>query len=69
MIARAKLGGMIPYSDLTMLLRPFNLVCTINVLFIYSTPKISPEEDAAGLGMLSAIVVHRSEDMQPGPFF
>jgi len=31
--------------------------------------EISSEEDAAGRGMLTAIVVHKSGDMQPGPGF
>jgi hypothetical protein len=31
--------------------------------------EISADEDAAGRGMLSVIVVHKSGDMQPGPGF
>jgi molybdopterin synthase catalytic subunit len=31
--------------------------------------EISSEEDAAGRGMLSVIVVHKIGDMQPGPGF
>jgi len=31
--------------------------------------EISQEEDAAGRGMLSVIVVHKVGDMQPGPGF
>lgn len=31
--------------------------------------EISEEENAAGRGMLSVIVVHKNGDMQPGPGF
>jgi len=31
--------------------------------------EISAEENAAGQGMLSAVVVYKSGDMQPGPGF
>ena len=31
--------------------------------------EISSEEDAAGRGMLTVLVVHRAGDMQPGPGF
>jgi hypothetical protein len=31
--------------------------------------EVSSEEDAAGRGMLSVIVVHKDGDMQPGPGF
>jgi hypothetical protein len=31
--------------------------------------EISPEEDAAGRGMLTVVVVHKVGDMEPGPGF
>lgn len=68
MIVRAGVRGMIPYSELT-----------ANVTAIRLTPdsaalaallgEISTEEDNAGRGMLSVIVVHKTGDMEPGRGF
>lgn len=68
LIERARLRGMIPYSELvdqvtTIRLQPnsFALAAMLG--------EISAEEDAAGRGMLTVIVVHKDGDMQPGPGF
>ena len=68
LIGRARLRGMIPYSDLapqiTALPMRAHDVRLFNLL-----GEISREEDAVGRGMLSVIVVHKVGDMQPGPGF
>ncbi len=68
LIQRAKVRGLIPYSELvekitTIELEPnsFALAAMLG--------ELSSEEDAAGRGMLSVIVVHKEGDMQPGPGF
>ena len=66
--ARAKLRGMIPYSDLVAQLKTVRLEPRDQRLF-HLLGDVSSEEDAAGRGMLSVIVVHKSGDMQPGPGF
>jgi molybdopterin synthase catalytic subunit len=66
--ARAKLRGMIPYSDLAASIESVSLEAHDPRLF-HLLGEISTEEDAAGRGMLSVIVVHKHGDMQPGPGF
>ena len=66
--ARAKLRGMIPYSELVAALKSIRLEPRDQRLF-QLLGEVSSEEDAAGRGMLSVIVVHKSGDMQPGPGF
>lgn len=68
LIARAKLRGMIPYSDLVKEIRAISLDPHDQRLF-HLLGEISSEEDADGRGMLSVIVVHKFGDMQPGPGF
>jgi molybdopterin synthase catalytic subunit len=68
MIARAKLRGMIAYSDLVEKISAVHLEAHDQRLF-HLLGEISSEEDAAGRGMLSVIVVHKVGDMQPGPGF
>jgi molybdopterin synthase catalytic subunit len=68
LVERAKLRGMIPYSELvekitTIELEPnsFALAAMLG--------EVSTEEAAADRGMLSVLVVHKVGDMQPGPGF
>ena len=68
MIARAKLRGMIPYSDLVRGITTARFEAHDQRLF-HLIGEISTEEDAAGRGMLSVLVVQKSGDMQPGPGF
>jgi len=68
LIARAKLRGMIPYSDLAKGITTVSLDPHDQRLF-HLLGEISSEEDASGRGMLSVIVVHKFGDMQPGPGF
>lgn len=68
MVERAKVRGMIPYSDLVQQIRGIRLDAHDPRLF-YMLGEISSEEDAAGRGMLTVVVVHKVGDMQPGPGF
>ena len=68
MIGRAKLRGMIPYSELAASIKSIRLRAH-DKRFFELLGEISTEEDAAGRGMLSVIVVHKVGDMQPGPGF
>ena len=58
MIARAKLRGMIPYSDLVQGITAVRLEAHDQRLF-HLIGEISSEEDADGRGMLSVVVVHK----------
>lgn len=68
MIARAKLRGMIPYSELVQGITAAHFEAYDQRLF-HLIGEISADEDAAGRGMLSVVVVHKRGDMQPGPGF
>ena len=68
LVERAKVRGMIPYSDLVGKVRTINLEPESYALAAM-LGEISSEEDAAGRGMLTVIVVHKYGDMQPGPGF
>jgi hypothetical protein len=65
---RAKLRGMIPYSELVKKIHEIRVEAHDPRLF-HLLGDVSTEEDAAGRGMLSVIVVHKQGDMQPGPGF
>lgn len=68
MIERAKLRGMIPYSDLVTKISTVKFEAH-DVRLFHLLGQISVEEDEAGRGMLSVVVVHKHGDMQPGPGF
>jgi hypothetical protein len=68
LIARARLRGMIPYSELAREIRSAYFE-PHDQRFFHLIGEISAEEDAAGRGMLSVVVVHKHGDMQPGPGF
>ena len=68
LISRAKVRGMIPYSELTSQINSINLDPESYALAAM-LGEISTEENAAGRGMLSVVVVHKTGDMQPGPGF
>lgn len=68
MIDRAKVRGMIPYSDLVKQITSIKLEAHDQRLF-HMLGEISSEEDAEGHEMLTVLVVHKQEDMQPGPGF
>ncbi|MDD1529633.1 hypothetical protein C7U92_27945 [Bradyrhizobium sp. WBOS7] len=68
MVERAKLRGMIAYSDLVRQIQSIRLEPHDPRLF-HLLGEVSSEEDAAGRGMLTVVVVHKLGDMQPGPGF
>jgi hypothetical protein len=68
LVERAKLRGMMPYSELVQKLRSIQLEANSYALFAM-LGELSTEEDRAGRGMLSVIVVHKAGDMQPGDGF
>jgi molybdopterin synthase catalytic subunit len=68
MIKRAKIRGMISYSDLVtqvtaLLLEPHD------VRLFHLLGEIASEEEKAGRGMLTVVVVHKTGDMEPGKGF
>jgi hypothetical protein len=68
LVDRARLRGCIPYSDLADRIQTIQLEAHDPRLF-HLLGEISTEEDRAGRGMLTVIVVHKDGDMQPGPGF
>ncbi|MCE2749302.1 MAG: hypothetical protein LW715_11195 [Rhodobacter sp.] len=68
MVRRARVRGMIPYSELVSEIQAIKFHAHDSV-FHHMLGEISVEEDAEGRGMLSVIVVHKGGDMQPGPGF
>jgi hypothetical protein len=59
----------ITYSDAVREIAEFIVFAPDDKVFHYMLGQISVEEDAAGRGMLSALVVHKGGDGQPGPGF
>lgn len=68
MIERARLRGMIPYSDLVARIGAVKFLAHDARLF-HLLGEISVDENDAGRGLLSVVVVHKHGDMQPGPGF
>ena len=65
---RARMRGMIPYSDLVAQINAINFHPQ-EFAFFHFLGEISREEAEAGRGMMTALVVHKVGDMQPGPGF
>ncbi len=68
LVSVARRRGRIAYSELVPHISAIPLEPHDSRLF-HLLGEISSEEDAAGRGMLTAIVVHKNGDMQPGPGF
>ena len=68
MIDRAKVSGTIPYSDLVKQITSIK-IDAYDTRLSHMLGEISSEEDAAGRGMLTVVVVHKHGNMQPGPGF
>lgn len=66
--ARAQAQGWITYSDLASTLTQVRFEAHDPRLFAL-IGDVSKEEDRAGRGMLSAIIIHKTGDMKPGPGF
>jgi hypothetical protein len=64
----AKRRQMIPYSEFVKQIRSISLEYHDPRLFHF-LGEISSEESAASRGMLTALVVHKHGDLQPGPGF
>lgn len=64
----AKRRQMVPYSEFVKEIHSIHLEHHDPQLF-HLLGEISTEESAAGRGMLSALVVHKCGDYQPGPGF
>jgi|SRR5579883_1278050 len=64
----AKRRQMIAYSDFVTKIHSISIECHDPRLFHF-LGEIASEENAAGRGMLTALVVHKNGDMQPGPGF
>lgn len=67
-VERARTRGFIPYSDLVAGINAIHFAPHENRFFNF-LGEISEEEDRAGRGMITALVVHKVGDMQPGPGF
>lgn len=65
---RARVRGMMPYSELAAKIQSMDLEAH-DIRLFHLLGEISTEEDKNGRGMLSVIVVHKHGDMQPGPGF
>ncbi|MEJ5375822.1 MAG: hypothetical protein WHX93_04530 [bacterium] len=68
LVDRARVRGMIPYSELVSQISTIQMEPESYALAAM-LGEISREEDDAGRGMLTVIVVHKSGDMQLGPGF
>lgn len=68
LIGVARRRGRIAYSELVVKISALHLEPHDSRLF-HLLGEISSEEDKSGRGMLTAIVVHKTGDMQPGPGF
>jgi hypothetical protein len=68
MVTRAKVRGMIPYSELVAQIGSIHFDAH-DIRLNHLLGEISSEEDDDGRGMLSVVVVHKTGDMQPGPGF
>ena len=68
LVQRCKVRGMIAYSELVAHLTTVSVEPHDPRLF-HLLGEVSRDEDAAGRGMLTSIVVHKTGDMEPGPGF
>lgn len=68
MIAVARRRGMMTYSELVRNIRSISLQPHDPRLFHF-LGEISSEEDDAGRGLLTVVVVHKRGDMEPGKGF
>jgi len=66
--AYAKRRQMIPYSEFVGRIKSITLE-PHDIRLRHLLGEISTEESKAGRGMLTALVVHKTGDMQPGPGF
>jgi hypothetical protein len=65
----ARAREMIAYSDFIMRVQTITFTNAHDSRLQYFLEEISVEEDCAGRGMLTALVVHKRGDYMPGPGF
>jgi hypothetical protein len=68
LVSRARDGRPISYTELTGNVHAIHFSPEDHALH-HMLGQVSEEEDAAGRGMLSVIVIHKEGDMMPGPGF
>jgi hypothetical protein len=68
LIPRAREENTMSYTELTTKIHSIHFAPDDHALH-YMLGEVSEEEDAAGRGMLSVIVVHKEGDKMPGPGF
>ncbi|AZN97257.1 hypothetical protein EJ066_08120 [Mesorhizobium sp. M9A.F.Ca.ET.002.03.1.2] len=68
MISRARIPKTISYSELVSAIRAISLE-PHDPRLSHFLGEIAAEEDAAGRGMLTVVVVHKHGDQKPGPGF
>jgi len=68
LVSVARDRRVIPYSDLVRQLQTINF-SPEEFIFHRMLDQISTEEDELGRGLLTVVVVHKAEDMRPGPGF
>ena len=68
LISKARSKSRVAYSELAEQIKAIKIEAHDPRMF-HILGEISVEENKAGRGMLTAIVVHKSGDMQPGPGF
>jgi hypothetical protein len=66
---RARLRGMMAYSDLAQQITALNFDAGDPRFNRWFLREVSVEENRAGRGMMTALVVHRDGDMKPGSGF
>ncbi len=66
LVERARVRGMISYSELVSHIRAIAFNGPHDFRLFTLLGEISTEEDEAGRGLLTAIVVHKVGDMEPG---
>jgi hypothetical protein len=68
LVSRARDEGTMHYTELTTKIPSIHFAADDHGLH-HMLGEVSEEEDAAGRGMLSVIVVHKEGDQMPGPGF
>ncbi len=67
--ARAKVRGMMSYSELTTKIKTISFNHDDPIYNRWFLRDISVDEDNAGRGMMTAMVVYKEGSMEPGPGF
>lgn len=68
LVAKARARSVVPYSSVVSEIGPIHFDANSSA-FHRMLDEVSAEEDAAGRGLLTVVVVHKHDDMRPGPGF